>query len=438
MHKRVGFRGATAVAALAIALSVAGPAAAAAPSMAPGLPSGEGQTLTVWGPAELSAELRTGLDDYAAKIGATIDFTGFPAPIEQALLARWAAGDRPDILFFHGAGNWLVQLNPAQNLIPMTGQPFLDRTVPGLIDATTAYQGVPYGAIVKSPFGYGVYYDKQVFADAGLAEPTAGGYQALLDLCTAIQAKDPDIAPIFIGGGDQWPTQPLIVGLWADDVPPDVARKLNTREITFSDPIFVDWIAKEKELQDKGCLNDNVLTATYDDERASLFNGEAAMVYQGSWFYDGIVADQTSDVVESKVGWFPLSGKSDIVSWEIPAGGTMYVPKTGDATKEALATGFLDYITSEGYGKLQTATHDYPVIEGFDAPADAPPLRTEIYEQYLKTGAPIFQQVITAAYGPMEAFFQEVLAGTKTPQEAGDALQSEFDRSAKQVGLPGF
>lgn len=420
--------------------SAAAPESSAPAASAPAasLPSGAGVTLQVWGPPDLSPEMSTALADYATKTGVKMDITAFPNPFEQNLLARWAAGDRPDLLFFHGAGNWLVQLNPAANLLPMTGQPFVSRTLPGLIDATTAYQGVPYGAIVKSPFGYGVYYNKKVFADAGLSEPPAGGYQSLADLCTAIKASAPGIAPIYMGGGDQWPLQPLIVGLWADDITPDVARLLNTRQITFTDPRFVDWIQKEKDLQKQGCLNKDILTATYDNERASLFNGKAAMVYQGSWFYDGIVGDQTSDKVESEIGWFPLSGKSQIVSWEIPAGGTMYVPKTGDDTKQALAVGFLDYITSDGYDKFRAATNDYPVIQGFAKPTNAPPLRNKIYEWYLKTGQPIFQQVITAAYGPMEAFFQAQIAGTKTALQVGQALQDEFDRSAKQVGLPGF
>src|SRR5262245_27198160 len=47
------------------------------------------------------------------------DVQVFPNPFEQNVLAKWATGDRPDILFLHAIGNWLVQLNPAKNLIPL-------------------------------------------------------------------------------------------------------------------------------------------------------------------------------------------------------------------------------------------------------------------------------------------------------------------------------
>jgi raffinose/stachyose/melibiose transport system substrate-binding protein len=408
------------------------------------VPDGTGVTLEVWGGPELAEGFRQGLDDYAALTGATIDYVPFPNPFEQNLLARWAAGDRPDILFFHGAGNWLVQLNPEVNLQPMTDQPFVARTVPGLIDATTTFRGVPYGAITRSPYVYGFFYNKAAFDAAGIEEPSEGTYESWVKLCEALKASAPDVAPTFIGGGDQWPDQAFPVGMWADDVPPDKARLLNTRELTFTDPAFVDWIAKLQEQQQLGCLNDDVLTATYDDSVQSLFNGKAATVYQGSWFYDNLVAQQSAEgvdgaaIVDEQIGYFPLSGKGTIASWEIPSGGTLYAPKTGDATSEALARGFLDYITGQGYEKFRQSVNDFPVIQGFPTPTDVPALRQEMWDQYLATGMPIFQQVIEAAYGPFETFLQEMLAGTKTPMQVGEALQAEFDRSAKLVGLEGF
>ena len=377
--------------------------------------------------------------DYEAMTGAKLELTEFPNPFETNVLTRWAAGERPDILFFHGAGNWLVQLNPTKTLIPLDNEPFVGRTIPGILEATTKFGDSIYGAVLRPPLSYGVYYNKKFFADNGLVAPTTGGYDALLSLCEQIKAKDPNIAPIFMGGGDQWPTQPLVVGLWGDDITPDVARGLNDRSVTFTDPRFVQWIAKLKELQDKGCLNKDVLTATFEDEQSALFDGRGAMIYQGSWFLDAIQGASGPEKVAAEIEWFPLSGKGTTVSWEIPGGQVIYLPKTGDATKEALATGFTNWLGGgDGYAKFLAATLDYPVFTGFPDPADPLAIRVKIRDAYLKWGMPIFQQVLQAAYGPMESFFQSVVAGTMTPEQAAQSLQDEYDKSAKQVGLPGF
>lgn len=418
--------------------STAATTAPSAPAETTGALPGEGITLTAWLPSETPVEMQEALDAYAAKTGVKIEGTNFPNPFEQNLLARWAAGDRPDILFWHGAGNWIVQLNPSETLIPMDDQPFVARTLPGLLDATTKFRGTIYGAVLRSPFSYGMSYNKAFFAEHGLQEPTGGGYDAILGLCEQIKAADPNVAPIFMAGGDQWPLQAIVVGMWADDVTPDYARKLNTREATFNDPQFVDWIAKEKELVDKGCFNKDILTATWDDELAAVIDGKAVMEYQGHWYLDGMIENNGVDKVEAEIGWFPISGKGNVVSWEIPSMGTVYVPKSGDAKKEELAKGFVDYITGEGYEAWRQATNDFPVIKDHPNPENVSPLRLEIQEAYAANGMPIFQQVLEAAYGPFETFLQEMVAGTKTPQEVGAALQAEFDRSAQQVGLPGF
>ena len=51
---------------------------------------------------------------------------------------------------------------------------------------------------------------------------------------------------------------------------------------------------------------------------------------------------------------------------------------------------------------------------------------------------PQFQQTLEAAYGPFETYLNEMIAGTKTPQEVGDALDEQFTLSAQDLGLPGF
>src|SRR5579864_9541901 len=102
------------VALLGLVLTLGGAATAAAAAV----------KLSVWlGPNNTDA-IKQIFDDYAKATGVQFYQTVFPVPFEQNLLAKWATGERPDILQFHAIGNWLVQLNPAQNLIDQSAMPF--------------------------------------------------------------------------------------------------------------------------------------------------------------------------------------------------------------------------------------------------------------------------------------------------------------------------
>ena len=50
--------------------------------------------------------------EFGMKYGVKIQLQNIPLPFEQNVLAKWATGVRPDLLLWHGIGNWLVQLNP--------------------------------------------------------------------------------------------------------------------------------------------------------------------------------------------------------------------------------------------------------------------------------------------------------------------------------------
>ncbi len=113
---------------------------------APTLVAADNVTLSVWlGPNNTDAA-RQIFDDYTKATGIQFDQTVFPVPFEQNLLAKWATGERPDILQFHAIGNWLVQLNPEQNLIDQSDMPFVKNTVAGLLDRAAAT-----GASITAP-----------------------------------------------------------------------------------------------------------------------------------------------------------------------------------------------------------------------------------------------------------------------------------------------
>lgn len=395
-------------------------------------------TLTAWiGPVFSDAQKKQ-LDDWGAATGNTIETEVFPLPFETNVLTKWATGERPDLLFFHAIGNWLVQLDPETNLQDLSDQPFVQRTIPGLLEKAGSYNGKPYAAVLNYPYLDGVFYNKPIFERLGLAHPT--NFTELLATCVAIKAADPSIAPIYTGGGDVWPLQVPAFMMWNDALKadPDLIGKVNRNEASFADPVFVDGIAKLKELQDNGCLNSDILTATFANEQEALISGKAAMVFQGSWMVDGMKDAYGIPELDANVGFFGLSTDSDVTSWQTVGTGSVYAPLTGDAGREAAALAFIDWATGDGYGQFLQDSKQFPVIQGFEAPEGVPLVSVEANDALLANSVPQFQQTLEASYGAFETFLQEMVAGNKTAQDVGDALDEEFTKSAKDLGLPGF
>jgi raffinose/stachyose/melibiose transport system substrate-binding protein len=422
---------AASMAALTLASGIGTAAVAQSPAAAP-------VTLTAWiGPVFSDAQKKQ-LTDWEAATGNTIETEVFPLPFEQNVLTKWATGERPDLLFFHAIGNWLVQLDPEANLQDLSGEPFVQRTIPGILDKAGSYNGKNYAAVLNYPYLDGVFYNKPLFEKHGWQQPKS--FADLLTLCATIKTDAPDVAPINAGGGDQWPLQVPAFMMWNDALKadPDLIGKVNRNEASFADPVFVDGISKLKELQDKGCLNSDVLTSTFNDQQQGLIDGTTAMVFQGSWMSDSMKDSFGIPALDANVGFFGLSTDSDTASWQTVGTGSVYAPKTGDASREAAARQFIDWATGDDYGQFLQDSKQFPIIQGYDVPEGVAQVQIEANDALLANSVPQFQQTLEAAYGAFETFLQEMIAGQKTPQDVGDALDDEFTKSAQDLGLPGF
>jgi raffinose/stachyose/melibiose transport system substrate-binding protein len=396
-------------------------------------------TLKVWVAAQgYYKPTQHQLQRFTKSTGIKLDIQVFPNPFEQNVLAKWATGDRPDILFFHAIGNWLVQLNPSKNLVPLDDEPFVKRTIPGLLPKAGSYQGHNYAAVINYPFIDGLYYNRRVFAKYDLKVPH--NYVQVVQICKQLQQKAPDVAPIYMGGGDQWPLQVFAFMMWNDAIKNNAGliAGLNTHKVKFTNPPFVWGIQAEKNLQTMGCLNKDILTATFEGEQKNLNGGKAAMVFQGSWIVQGLIDSYGIGAVNQKIGFAGVSRSTDVVSWQTVGVGNLYIPKTGNAEKEAAAKKFIDFATGPDYRLYLAESHQFPVLKGFPNPKGIARPLVEANKLFRSDSVPQFQQTLQAAYGPFETFLQSMIAGKTTAKGVAQNLQQEFEKSAKQIGLKGF
>ncbi len=398
------------------------------------------KTLTVWAPALMSEAARAFPKGFEkAEPGVTVNVVTLPNPFEQNVLTKIRAGEKPDILYFHGIGNWLAQLDPATNLTDLSDMAFVGKTLPGVIDHSTSFKGVVYGAVVDFPGVDGALYNRKVFSDLGLTIPKNAA--DLEQVCKKILASGKGVAPIGMAGGDSWPLQILPFMLFNDSIKddPDLMTKVNTNKASFSDPQFVDAFAETKKLSDMGCFNKDAKTMTFENSQKALIDGKVAMFFAIANAFAPIFVDSFGlEKVNQDVGFFPLSMKTDVSSWQM-TGQAIYVPKQDNKDQVALAKRYIDWFTGPGYQSYVDQNGSYPVIQGATADeAKIPTITKEAKAAFDANTVPQYQQTLLADYGDIAGFTGSMLFQGKSPQWVGDQMAQTFARNAKAQGLPGF
>lgn len=394
-----------------------------------------GLTLTVWEGPGIPDAVKTLYDRYEKTSGNTLEIQTIPDPWEQNLLAKWAAGDRPDIMFFHAAGSWLVQLNPSKNLIDLSNQPFVKRTLPGLL-RSASLSGKVYGAVRSYPNIFGVLFNVPIFRKYHLTPPR--NYADVVSICQTLQKKAPSVAPIFTAGGDQWPLQILPYTMLSDTLvkDPKLPQKLNTNKAHFTDGTFVFAYQALKALVKKGCYNKNILTAKFEDEGKAMLSDKAAMEFQLSGIVQPLIDANGVKNVNKHIGFTCVSRSTRVCS--SASAGAWYTPKTGKTTREQAATAFLNWALGAGYAAYLSDSGQLPILKGYKPPAGAANVFAQADELARRASAQVIYEPLLATWGPFEKYLQEMVAGKLSPYQVGKALQANFAQNARLQGLPGF
>lgn len=232
----------------------------------------------------------------AAHPEVTVEIIGQPSSnvnvfqYEKTLLAT---GQFPDVM---------VMQNPADFVPSGALASFEDAELDYLLDPSIGkIGGKQYVANYKKQV-IGVFYNKSIFADNGLEVPQT--YQAFLDVCEALKAKD--ILPLSIGIKDGWPQIMLANMIAGTDLlakNPNWGAERNTDAVKFNNPDLVKAMEKYQYL----CQNyagSSLPSITYTQMLEQFFTGKAAMLPMGSW----VNAEVAKAEQDFEVGWFPMPG----------------------------------------------------------------------------------------------------------------------------------
>ena len=372
---------------------------------------------------------------FQAETGASIDVKKVPASALKNLLPLWSAGERPDVLIIEGYLTSLVKLGTA-NLHPLDGLPAAEQLAPEHSQFGTL-DGVRYWLPQTAPTNNSLLYNKEVIAELGLDLP--GTFEELIAFCEV--AKDTTI-PVVIGEKSNFMAWMTLAAMSSDFhlENPDFKADLLARTASFTDPEYVKRIQSIIDIKEAGCFRDNAEAIDLTGAMNSFMAGEGAIFNCGNNCVSALVGASDQASVDAKVGFLPISYTKPVV-WTNQDGFGYYLPRTGNAEREAAARAYVEFATGPGY-EIYLDTQAVPSAYLHHSPPDPAAVAVPILESFQAAidypVVPGYEPLIPCGYGDLKPALQEMFIGEKTALQVAEGMDLGFEQSCKDLGYPGF
>jgi len=333
------------------------------------------------------------------------------------------AGDPPDI--YHTWGGGVLRQQVEAGLC----QDITDAVAPWR-DILQPASTLPYeidGRLYGVPFDIGMvglWYNKALFADAGITAPPQT-WAEYLEVVGRLKAAG--ITPIALAGGEKWPGHYYWAYL-AMRIGGIEALSRAAEDNNFTTPAFIGAGERLAELVALEPFQEGFLGASYgepDGQAAAMGNGDAAMELMGQWA--PAVQEEASGVeggIGTDLGFFPfpaVDGGQGSASDAFGGGGGFAIGR--DASPDAIR--FLEFISQVDKQRRAAATGAFlPVTIGAEDAIEDPNLAA-VAETLANAGN--FQLYLDQAYAPavgqeVNDRVAELIAGQMTPEQVAEAV----------------
>jgi raffinose/stachyose/melibiose transport system substrate-binding protein len=269
----------------------------------------------------------------------------------------------------------------------------------------------------------GFWYNKDLFAKAGIANPPATWTEFIADV-KALKAKG--ITPIALGEKSTW------MGMhWYEYFVMRMAGKAGleaamSHQGKFTDPAFVQAGEKLKELVALDPYPLGYLTMDHDKSQGYFGDGKAAMLLGGQWTPTVSAAQSVSKKGVVNLGTFPfpaIEGGAGSITDTMGGGNGFAIGK--NASPEAVD--FVKFLTSAEHQKVLAENNlAIPVVKGGEAGLKDPNM-VAVQAAFSKANWYIlyFDQQLTPAMGDViNSATEGLYTGKKTPQQVAEAIEA--------------
>lgn len=249
--------------------------------------------LVIWMPTQEDTQgtaINALIDEFEKQNdGVTIKLEQRSVDEHKTALRQVAGTDAgPDIYWYwegSGLGGELVDAGMSLDLTDYYDEyGWEDRFTAASMSGITQYGG--FNGVPWSQQGEGLYYNKKLFAQAGITTaPTT--YDELVD--AAQKLKDADITPIEFGGTVNWDVMRLLDSLIETECGADIADELNMGDGDWGSEECVTTAFTELKTWGDDYLNEGFMGINNDDAAQLFFSGQAAMSLEGTWYNAQVV-----------------------------------------------------------------------------------------------------------------------------------------------------
>lgn len=283
-----------------------------------------------------------------------------------------------------------------------------------------------------------VYYNKDLFAQAGITAPPTT-YDDLLSV--AEQLKAAGIKP-FVAGGQHDSIGPLWAGILGTEVyagNPDWMHDRRAGEVSFCDDDFKAGAATLADLASKGYIDPADVSRDHAAVQEAFLAGDGAMYPMGNWFAAGVDTAEQPPPFEIGQFFWP----SDDGSMVVPAftGGGLLVNADSEHLDAARTFALEFQLDPENLDNSARADGLFPAIEGWEPPDDVGPTYQEgfgLYEQGLEADAivPSFgfesgdDGMLPGVVESWDASAVDLITGNKSVDQVCEFLDSEWEAAS--------
>ncbi|MCP1428169.1 raffinose/stachyose/melibiose transport system substrate-binding protein [Microbacterium foliorum] len=327
----------------------------------------------------------------------------------------------------------LVKADALEPLDDLWADADLEARYGDVIASSLKWNDTPYLALFDTTFYNVVYYNKDAFAEAGVAAPENHQIASNEDLYDIVsKLEDAGYDGVAAGGAAGYQLGWLLDAQLQANAPEALEDYLVSWQpgaqptMSYEDPEFTDSLAQIGEWNEKGVFQEGMAGAAGDQAQAAFTAGDAAMLLGGSWI-PSILGD-----VDFEYDWLLLPGAGDEPTLpSLFAGDTLAIPKTSkniDLAKKFLAIYSSDDVqtyAAENVGSLPAVN----TVAASDLPGLGPVVQS-VVEFTTTVGFGLgWTSTLPGSLGGsfIDPQIQQLVSGQTTAEQIGQAEQSAFD-----------
>jgi ABC-type glycerol-3-phosphate transport system substrate-binding protein len=204
-----------------------------------------------------------------------------------------------------------------------------------------------------------VYYNKSMFAQAGITSPPSTWADFLAD-CAKLKAHG--LVPIELGGHDSFAAAMPLTGALSADVlgsNPQWIQQRYAGKVKFADANVVAAATKMRTLVTNGYFEPDALSVSYAQSITDFNDGKAAMYPMGSWYLGSLPKSEWNNI-----GVFPWPTNNGSLVIPFAVGGSMAVSSKGPDQAAAFKFAESWSLNPQNLKSLISGDGAFPMIKG--------------------------------------------------------------------------